>query len=133
VLLVKNSEAEQTKPMLNACLPSSVGLYLCSFIRVLSRVCYIQTSFHLLQENILSCVCLSKTSFHPCAPANHHLTQLAFQRTCKSPLHVSVCIAEARGGRGISADGAAGSCELSDVGTRSKHGFPTKTYVLSQI
>ena len=69
--LVKNSEAEQTKPMLNAHLPLSVGyIYIPS-----SSVCYTQTFFHLcfLQENSLSRVCFSKISFHLCAPAKHHL------------------------------------------------------------
>ena len=62
---MKNSEAEQTKAMLSACLPLSVGHIYTPSSSVLSCVCYIQTSFRLclLQENILSPVCPRQPSF----------------------------------------------------------------------
>jgi hypothetical protein len=65
--LVKNSEVEQSKPMLQLSL--SVELYLYSFIMSFLNVCF------------------SKTSFHLCAPAKHHLAQLTSQRNFKFPLH----------------------------------------------
>jgi hypothetical protein len=70
--LVKNSEVEQSKPVLK--LPRSTGSYLYSFWTscTLLRVCYGKTSVQLclLQETILSHVCFSKTSFHLCAQLN---------------------------------------------------------------
>ena len=57
---MKNSEAEQTKPMLSACLPLSVGSYLYSFIK---RPFTCLLNLCLLQENSLLPVCPSKTSF----------------------------------------------------------------------
>ena len=74
LLLAKNIEVEQRKPMIQ--LPLSVGSYLYSFITGPFSVCYSEASFHLclLQKNSLSHVCFSKTSFHLCAPAEHHLT-----------------------------------------------------------
>ena len=77
VLLGKNTiEEEQTKPMLSALSHCLWGHIYALSSWVLSRICYIQTFFHLCppQENSLSCVCFSKTSFHLCAPEKHHLT-----------------------------------------------------------
>ena len=55
MLLAKISKEKQTKPMLSACLPCSVGSYLHSFIT---------SPFPcLIQQNILSPVCPSKPSF----------------------------------------------------------------------
>jgi hypothetical protein len=47
-------------------------------------------SFHKLAEHSFSHVCFSETFLHMFAPAKHHPTQLAFQRTLKFPLQMGV-------------------------------------------
>jgi hypothetical protein len=74
MLLAKNSEAEQTKPMLSAHLPLSVGSYLYSIKHPFTCLLYQNilspgsssgkhSSLCLFLQDILSHVCPSKTSF----------------------------------------------------------------------
>jgi hypothetical protein len=69
MFLAKNSEVEETKPMLSALVLVSHCLWGHIYIfssGILSHVWYMKTSFQLslLQENILSPVCLSKIFSH---------------------------------------------------------------------
>ena len=73
---MKNSEAEQTKPMLSARLPLSVGSCLYSSIKPSFMCLLYPKSFHpcLLQKNpYLSRDCSSKTFFHLYSPEKHYL------------------------------------------------------------